>query len=261
MGIRNLNALERPMPPGVRLPEIEVERRVYYQLDLDPKSSNYDLLRALCLRGVQQRGIDKLDNKKEYYDRVKMELAVLKDLGFIDYILLNWDVLNFCHESEIPTGPGRGSAAGSLVLYLLRVTNVDPIKYDLFFERFVSKSRAKKTVVDGITYLDGSLLADVDNDISYDRRQEVIKYIEKKHKGRTCKILTLNTLSSKLCVKECGKIAGEMSEDEVNQISSLIPKQFGKVAKLDQALEESDKFKEFADKNTKIFKIAKKLEG
>ena len=61
MGIRNLNALERPMPPGVRLPEIEVERRVYYQLDLDPKSSNYDLLRALCLRGVQQRGIDKLD--------------------------------------------------------------------------------------------------------------------------------------------------------------------------------------------------------
>jgi len=261
MGIRNLNALERPMPPGVRLPEIEVERRVYYQLDLDPKSSNYDLLRALCLRGVQQRGIDKLDNKKEYYDRVKMELSILKELGFIDYILLNWDVLNFCHENDIPTGPGRGSAAGSLVLYLLRVTNVDPIKYDLFFERFVSKSRAKKTIVDGVTYLDGSLLADVDNDISYDRRQEVIKYIEQQHKGRTCKILTLNTLSSKLCVKECGKIVGEMSEDEVNQISSLIPKQFGKVAKLDQALEESDKFKEFADKNTKIYKIAKKLEG
>ena len=261
MGIRNLNPLERPMPPGVRLPEIDVKRRVYYQLDLDPQSSNYDLLRALCLRGVSQRGIDKLDNKKEYYDRVKMELSILKELGFIDYILLNWDVLNFCHENEIPTGPGRGSAAGSLVLYLLRVTNVDPIKYDLFFERFVSKSRAKKTVVDGVTYLDGSLLADVDNDISYDRRQEVIKYIEEQHKGRTCKILTLNTLSSKLCVKECGKIVGEMSEDEVNQISSLIPKQFGKVAKLDQALEESDKFKEFADKNTKIYKIAKKLEG
>ena len=261
MGIRNLKSLEQPMPVGVRLPEIEVDRRVYYQLDLDPKSSNYDLLRALCLRGVKQRGIDKLDNKQEYYNRVKIELSVLKELGFVDYILLNWDILNFCHYNEIPTGPGRGSAAGSLVLYLLKVTNVDPIKYDLFFERFVSKSRAKKTVVDGITYLDGSLLADVDNDISYDRRQEVIEYIEQKHKGRTCKILTLNTLSSKLCVKECGKIVGEMSEDEVNQISSLIPKQFGKVAKLDQALEESDKFKQFADKNQKIYKIAKKLEG
>ena len=256
-----LKPLKQPMPVGVRLPEIQADRRIYYELDLDPKSSNYDLLRALCLRGVQQRGIDKLDNKKEYYDRVKMELSVLKDLGFVDYILLNWDILNFCHYNEIPTGPGRGSAAGSLVLYLLKVTNVDPIKYDLFFERFVSKSRAKKTIVDGVTYLDGSLLADVDNDISYDRRQEVIQYIEEKHKGRTCKILTLNTLSSKLCVKECGKIVGELSEDEVNVISSHIPKQFGKVFKLDKAYEESDKLREFADKNPKIFKIAKKLEG
>jgi DNA-directed DNA polymerase III PolC len=257
----NLKKFESPMPVGVRLPEIDVERRVYYQLDLDPKSSNYDLLRALCLRGVKDRGIDKLENKQEYYDRVKMELNILKDLGFVDYILLNWDILNFCHHNSIPTGPGRGSAAGSLVLYLLRVTNVDPIKYDLFFERFVSKSRAKKTLVDGITYLDGSLLADVDNDISYDRRQEVIEYIEKKHKGRTCKILTLNTLSSKLCVKECGKIVGELSEDDVNIISNHIPKQFGKVFKLSKAYEESDKFKEFADKNIKIYKIAKKLEG
>jgi DNA polymerase-3 subunit alpha len=257
----NLKKFNSPMPVGVRLPGIEVGRKVYYQLDLDPKSSNYELLRALCLRGVKERGINKFKNKQEYYDRVKVELSVLNDLGFVDYILLNWDILNFCHYNSIPTGPGRGSAAGSLVLFLLKVTNVDPIKYDLFFERFVSKSRAKKTVVDDITYLDGSLLADVDNDISYDRRGEVIKYIEDKHKGKTCKILTLNTLSSKLCVKECGKIVGEMSEDEVNSISNHIPKQFGKVAKLEKAYDESAKFKEFADKNTKIYKIAKKLEG
>jgi DNA polymerase III alpha subunit len=169
-----LKSYSQPMPVGVRLPGIKVDRRVYYQLDLDPESSNYDLLRALCLRGIKERGIDNLENKQEYYNRVKMELSVLSELGFIDYILLNWDVLNFCHYNEIPTGPGRGSAAGSLILYLLKVTNVDPIKYDLFFERFVSKSRAKKTIVDNITYLDGSLLADIDNDISYDRRAEVI---------------------------------------------------------------------------------------
>jgi len=256
-----LKPYKQPMPVGVRLPEIEVDDKHYKELGVPKGTSNFDLLRKLCLKGVKDRGIDLLDNKQKYYDRVKMELSVLEELGFVEYILLNWDVLNYCHENGIPTGPGRGSAAGSLVLYLLRVTNVDSIKYDLFFERFVSKSRAKQTIVDGITYLDGSLLADVDNDISYDRRQEVIKYIETKHKGRTCKILTLNTLSSKLCVKECGKIVGELSEDDVNSISSIIPKQFGKVAKLDVAYEESEKFKEFADKNAKVYRIAKKLEG
>ena len=181
-----LKPYKQPMPPGVRLPEIKVDAKFYEELNIPSDTSNFNLLRQLCLKGVKDRGINALSNKQKYFDRVKMELDVLKDLGFIDYILLNWDVLNFCHENKIPTGPGRGSAAGSLVLYLLRVTNVDPIKYDLFFERFVSKSRAKKTIVDGITYLDGSLLADVDNDISYDRRKEVIKYIERKHKGRTC---------------------------------------------------------------------------
>ena len=257
----NLEPYNTPMPVGVRLPQITPETRQYQKLGLDLKCSNYDFLRALCLKGVKERGIDKLDNKQEYYDRVKMELSVLEDLGFTDYILLNWEILNYCHENQIPTGFGRGSAAGSLVLYLLKVTNVNPIKYNLFFERFVSKSRAKKTVVDGVTYLDGSLLADVDNDISYEQRHKVIQYIEEKHKGKTCKILTLNTLSSKLCVKECGKIVGELSEQEVNEISSLIPKQFGKVFKLEKAYDESPKLKEFLDKNIKIFNIARKLEG
>ena len=112
------------------------------------------------------------------------------------------------------------------------MTNIDPIEYDLFFERFVSKSRARKIEHNGETFLDGSLLADVDNDISYDRRAEVIEYIEKKYEGKTSKILTLNTLSGKLCMKECGKIVEELSEVDVNQISDTIPKHFGKVAKL-----------------------------
>lgn len=257
----NLKPYADPMPAGVILPKIEVEKKVYYDLDLDPKTSNFNLLRALCLRGVEQRQINKLKNKNEYYDRVKMELSVLQELGFVDYILLNWDVLNFCHRNEIPTGQGRGSAAGSLVLYLLNVTDIDPIKYDLFFERFVSKSRAKKITHKGIDYIDGSLCPDVDNDISYDRRSEVIEYIEKKHKGKTCKILTLNTLSSKLCIKECAKIVAGMSEEEVNEISSFIPKEFGKVANLQKAYDESDKFKKFANRNKKTFEIAKKLEG
>ena len=249
------------VPAGVRLPNIKIEDRYYKMLDAKPNISNYDFLRKLCHKGVYDKGVDKFKNKKEYFDRAKTELTILEDLGFTDYILLNWDILNYCHENNIPTGPGRGSAAGSLVLYLIGVTNVDPVKYNLFFERFVSKSRARKIEHNGVTYLDGSLLADVDNDIAYERRSEVINYIEKNHPGRTAKILTLNTLSGKLCIKECGKIVGELSEQEVNEVSDTIPKRFGVVVPLKTALEESEKFVDWSAENAESFNIALKLEG
>ena len=260
--VSDFEGYEGCVPPGVRLPEINIEKKYYSLLGVEEGISNFDFLRALCLEGVKTRKICDLENKQEYYDRAKSELAILEDLGFVDYILLNWDILNFCYESNIPAGPGRGSAAGSLVLYLIGVTQVDPIKYDLFFERFVSKSRAKKIEGDdGITYLDGSLLADVDNDISYEKRQDVIKYIERKYPSRTAKILTLNTLSGKLCVKECGKIAGNLPEQDVNQVSEFIPKVFGKVMPLKDAYKESEKLNEWADDHKTIFKIARKIEG
>ncbi len=259
--IENFQKYEQPTLPGVKLPQIIIEQKYYDALGIPNTSSNYQFLRKLCHKGVLEKGIDKKDNSQVYYERVKTELSLFEELGFIDYVLLNWDILKFCHENGIPTGPGRGSAAGSLVLYLIGVTKVDPIQYELYFERFVSKSRAKKIVVNGETYLDGSLLADVDNDIAYERRQEVIKFIEQKYSGKTCKILTLNTLSSKLCVKECGKLVGELPESSVNEISDLIPKKFGKVASLKNACQENDKFREWANENKKIFEIAQKLEG
>ena len=250
-----------PFPVGVKLPEIKIEKKYYDEVACVDLGDNFQFLRKLCFKRIQEKGIDKLENSQIYFDRIKEELATFKDLGFVDYILLNWDILNYCKENDIPTGAGRGSAAGSLVLYVIGVTKIDPIEYDLFFERFVSKSRAKKIEHEGETYLDGSLLADVDNDISYDRRAEVINYIEKKYKGKTSKILTLNTLSSKLCIKECGKIVGELSEADVNQISDTIPKHFGIVAKLDDAYEESETFREHVDKYPKVFSIARKLQG
>jgi DNA polymerase-3 subunit alpha len=255
------SAYSNPFPAGVRLPSVNIEEDHWISLGFKQKPSNFDFLRKLCYSGVLSKKINEKENKQEYYDRVKRELEIFEELGFTDYVLLNWDIINFCHENKIPTGAGRGSAAGSLVLYLISVTNIDPIKYDLFFERFVSKSRARKIIHNGETFLDGSLLCDVDNDISYDRRQEVIDYINKKYKGKTSKILTLNTLSSKLCIKECGKIVGEMSESSVNEISDTIPKKFGKVAKLSEAFSESESFKAFALKNKKLFSIAKKIEG
>lgn len=253
----NFNKYNNAMLPGVRLPQIAIEEKYYEQLSISSSSDNYTFLYNLCCKRLEDKNL----NTIEYKERLEMELSVFKELDFVDYVLLNWDILNFCHENNIPTGPGRGSAAGSLVLYLIDVTKVDPIKYGLFFERFVSKSRAKKIIKDNIVYLDGSLLPDVDNDISYDRRSEVIKYIERKHSGKTSKILTLNTLSSKLCIKECGKIVGGLSENEVNEISDYIPKKFGRVFELEEAKKENDKLKAWASQNERIFQIAQKIEG
>ena len=123
------------IPPGVQLPKIKIDTKHYKDLGISPTTSNYDFLRALCHKGVKEHQINLLANKNDYYIRTKEELEILESLGFIDYILLNWDILNFCHSNSIPTGPGRGSAAGSLVLYLIGVTKIDPIKHDLFFHK------------------------------------------------------------------------------------------------------------------------------
>lgn len=253
---------KNPTLAGVRLPKIHIEPRQYEALGANPSVSNYEFLRKLCWQTIQEKGIDKLPNAKEYYARVKYELETLKELGFDEYILLNWEILNFCHENKIPTGDGRGSAAGSLVVALVNVTKLDPLQYGLFFERFVSKSRAKKIIGDdGITYLDGSLVPDIDNDIDYSRRHEVIKFIEEKHAGKTCKILTLNTLSGKACIKECLKIVEGCSEDEAAYVADSIPKKFGKVLDFEDAIKESPKFAELVKKYPKAYSVALKLKG
>ncbi|MBT7437105.1 MAG: DNA polymerase III subunit alpha [Cellvibrionales bacterium] len=252
---------EECIPAGVLLPTINISKEQYESVGLKDGASNFMFLKKICESGAKLKGIDLLKDKLGYRDRLSSELSILKRLGFIDYILLNWDILNFCHENDIPTGPGRGSAAGSLVLFFIGVTKIDPIKYDLFFERFVSESRAKKIKKDGVTYLDGSLLADIDNDISYEHRDRVVSYIENRYPNRTAKILTLNTLSSKLCIRECGKIVGNFIEQDINHITSFIPKNFGKVASIDKSLEESTKFKEWSEDNTRVVDISRKLEG
>ena len=243
---------------GVRLPEFNIESRLKKQYGLKEESSNYDFLMQVCRANFKKLNIPKEDFPK-YSERVKYELETIKELGFLDYILLVWTVINYCNENSIPLGLGRGSAAGSLILYLLGVTKVDPIKYELFFERFISKIRAKKQVVDGITYLDGSLMCDVDIDICYYNRPKVIKFLEQLFAGRTSKILTLTTLSGKLLIKECGKIIDEKPETEMNEISSLIPKTFGQVMDLKEAYGEVELLKKWCDENPRSYKTALKL--
>ena len=253
---KNFTKYKDCVPPGVRLPQIKIETKYYKTLNLTEDVDNFTFLKKLCETKLKEKNFN-----KDYSKRLKTELNILNKLGFVDYILLNWDIINFCHENDIPVGPGRGSAAGSLVLFLIGVTSVDPVKHELFFERFVSESRAKQTEKDGVIYLDGSLLADVDNDIAYEHRQRVIDYIEKKNPSRTSKILTLNSLSSKLCIKECGKIVSELTEKDVNLVSDYIPKKFGKVFSLSQACKESDRFSKWVKEHQGCYEIAQKLEG
>jgi DNA polymerase-3 subunit alpha len=247
---------------GVRLPSFDIEKKSKHNLKVSEDINNYDFLRELCLAGFKDLKIKKdSDEYSAYVDRAKHELKILKSLGFVDYILLVWDVINYCNENRIPTGLGRGSAAGSLVLFLIGVTKIDPVKYGLYFERFVSKARAKKKVVDGVTYLDGSLMCDVDLDICYYRRPDVLKYLEEKFSGNTSKILTLNTLSTRLLIKECGKIVGEKSESEMNEITAIIPKMFGIIKSLEESYEEVEEFANWCDDNEEIYGIALKLRG
>lgn len=236
---------------GVRLPEFRVKSEHKRNLGLSEDASNTDFLKKLAYSN--------LPNSKEYKKRLDHEFDIIEDLGFIDYIILVWLVINYCKESKIPTGLGRGSAAGSLILFLIGVTKIDPIKHNLYFERFISKIRAKKQVVDGVTYLDGSLMCDVDLDICYYNRHKVVDFLNEIFPNRISKILTFNTLSGKLLIKECGKIVNEKSEVEMTSVSALIPKVFGQVKDISEAYNEVDKFKEWCDENPEVYNIALKL--
>lgn len=247
---------------GVELPEIQIDDKYVKQYGLKKGFKNFDFLKSLCETNLEKH-LDKIGREKEtqYRDRLNYELELVEELSFTDYFLLIWDVCNFCREEGIILGSGRGSAAGSLVMYLTNVTKIDPLRYDLYFERFISRARAKKVVVDDITYLDGSLMCDVDIDIDYYRRHEVIEYVAEKYKGNVCHILNVNTLSSKILIKECGKIVSAKSDQEMTKISSYIDSQFGNPDSLEETRTKNKKFDEWCDQNKRAYDIALKLNG
>jgi DNA polymerase-3 subunit alpha len=249
---------------GVRCPKIEVDKKDRIEYSIPENANSLEILKSLCNKGFKEKmpewkaqGFD----ISKYKERVTEEVETLYKLDFVDYILIVWDVFNFCNKNDIPTGLGRGSAAGSLVLYLLGVTGVDPVKYGLFFQRFVSEARAKKQVVDGVTYLDGKMIADIDSDICYYRRKEVIKYLEEKYPQRTSKMLTVSTLSGKALIKDCGKIIGEKDETEMNKITALFTSKFGKVAEPEEIYETNEEFKNWCDENKQVYQTALKLKN
>lgn len=187
-------------------------------------------------------------DQQAYQDRLDHELTVIDQMGFDDYFLIVWDVMNFAHEAQITTGPGRGSAAGSLVAYALNITDVDPLKYDLLFERFLNAKRAN--------------MPDIDLDIPDNRREQVLNYVHDKYgHDRVAQIITFGTLAAKQALRDVGRVFG-LSTYEMSDWSAAIPNQLH--ITLDQAYQGSQRLQNLvadSSKNKLLFETARRLEG
>ena len=203
-----------------------------------------EYLEKLCYDGVQK----KYNTKEEIEERLSGELKIIKSMGFVDYFLIVWDYVRFCNENEIMVGPGRGSAAGSIVAYVLNITNIDPIKYNLVFERFLNPER--------IT------MPDIDIDFCYERRQEVIDYVVSKYgQDRVAQIITFGTLAARAAIRDVGR-ALDMRYSDVDFLAKKIPFEINMTIK--KALEINSELKEMYDSDQKtreLIDTAKAIEG
>ena len=247
---------------GVRIPPVTIDPKYVEKYNLDISKDEHDILRQLCRWGYKEKGIDKYPNKQEYINRIEFELGILEKLGFTRYILMIFDLIEWCDDQEIPRGWGRGSVAGSLVVYLIGLVALDPIEYGLIFERFINESRAQSQIIDGERFTKGDSLMDIDFDVCYLQRHRVVKeYLEGKYPKRTGHISTLNTLSTKLAIKEVCKKMGGLSEEDAGRISGMVESDAGTLDSLSETLEKSDKFKEWKSKNEDLYKVMLKLLG
>ncbi len=199
-------------------------------------------LRELATRGVLRHTI------AEYEARLTYEVEMIKQMKYPGYFLIVWDFIRYAREQGIPVGPGRGSAAGSLVAYCLRITDVDPLEYDLIFERFLNPERVS--------------LPDIDIDFCERRRGEVIEYVTRKYgRENVAQIITFGTMKARAVVRDVGR-ALDMPFADVDKIAKLIPPALDMT--LDKALEETAALKELAGKDervTQLLEAAKRLEG
>ncbi len=202
-------------------------------------------LRELCRQGLTERYGNPSGEAKE---RLEYELDMIIRMGFAGYFLILWDVIKFARENGIYTGPGRGSGAGSIAAYCLYITGVDPIEYGLIFERFLNPERVS--------------LPDIDIDLCYERRQEVIDYVTNKYgQDHTCQIITFGTMAARAVVRDVGRALG-MSYAEVDAVAKAVPFALGITLK--HALEISDDLRKLRDGDARVselLSIAQTLEG
>ncbi len=202
-------------------------------------------LRELCQKGL----ISRYKNiTQEIQDRLDYELGVIEQMGYVDYFLIVWDFIKYSKDNNIMVGPGRGSAAGSLVAYTLKITNIDPLKYNLIFERFLNPERVS--------------MPDIDIDFCYERREEVIDYVIRKYgEEKVAQIITFGTMAARGSIRDVGR-ALNMTYGEVDYIAKQIPMSIGMT--IEKALEINKEFKELYETDDKVRELidaARKVEG
>ena len=211
-----------------------------------------EYLRSLVLSGLEKREkngtiVFRNHDKNEYLERIDYELSVIDSMGYSDYFLIVWDYVNFARSKEIPVGPGRGSGAGSLVAYLLYITDIDPIEFDLLFERFLNPERVS--------------MPDIDMDFCYNRRDEIIEYVKEKYgSDHVSQIATFGTLAAKAAIRDTGRAMG-MSYSDVDAVATKIPRVLG--ITLEDALLDPDFLAKYdeSEQNRKLIDTAMALEG
>ncbi len=206
----------------------------------------YEYLKEKCYNGLIQKFGE--DCSEEIRQRLEYELSVISSMGYVDYFLIVWDFIRYARENDIMVGPGRGSAAGSLVSYCLGITSIDPLKYNLLFERFLNPERIS--------------MPDIDIDFCYERRQEVIDYVISKYgKDRVSQIITFGTMAARAAIRDVGR-ALDVPYGEVDVIAKMIPFQIG--MNIDKALEINPELKkkyELEDDTRLLIDTARSLEG
>ena len=204
-----------------------------------------EMLESICFEGLKRKVPTA---SAEYEERLRYELDIIKKMNFCDYFLIVWDFMKFSRENHILMGPGRGSAAGSMVAYVLSITGVDPIEHSLLFERFLNPERVT--------------MPDIDIDFPDNRREEVIAYVAKKYgELHVAQIITFGTLAAKAALRDTGRVFG-LGTKEQEALSKMIPGRLG--ITLQQALQESKRLREFVQEselNKQLFETALLLEG
>ena len=242
--------------------EFGVTKLPNYEVPKEYKT-HYDYFYKLCIDGIQRRyGVeekDKVEDKeyvvlekkavpKEIMDRLEYEMSVIKKMGYVDYFLIVWDFINYAKSVKIPVGPGRGSGAGSIAAYAMEITDIDPIKYNLIFERFLNPERIS--------------MPDFDIDFCYERRPEVIEYVGRKYgNDHVSQIITFGTMSAKMVIRDVAR-ALDISYAEADKLAKMIPMELHITIKT--AMEMNKELKDLYENDEKIKKlldIAMKLEG